>query len=517
MEGKRHMACHFVYSHLRIKKHWRNDMSADLYDTMTSSSAQEDWVTEILPRLPEAVWEQARNLRAFQRERRIGSPQDLLRGLLYAVVGARSFRDVGIWGVLQEVGDVSASNWRRRLIQADAWLSWMLREQLAASDCLSPWLIREQWKRILLVDGTHLACPGEHGEIWRMHTAVDLVQGRLSQVYVTDRHVPEQLTFFELGAGDIVVGDKATGYAQRITFVHDRQADIVTRISAWTLPLYTTEQRRLDVAAWLKGRHAPTGRICSLHGFIERENDLNPSSTRRKQRCKGHLQELIPVRIIAYRLTPEAQKRAERRAQRRASRTRTKLQKETRYLSGWLIVVTTLSKEQWSDADILRLYRARWHIELVFKRLKQLLQVHTLRCRTPETAHATLTAILLAWALMEEESHELRQQITEAMVDINAEMAEDPAHVSLNPAASWWDDGPSGALSEWTLTSLSVRLFRDQVKGVMTAQRLRDCLPQLTRHIHQGVNQRGSLYRDICQWLVQPPGLQEAGPKSVTG
>lgn len=490
-------------------------MSADPYDTMTPSFAQDDWTTEILPRLPETVWEQAKALHAFQRKREIPSPQDLLRGVLFYVMGASSFHMLGAWGVTQAICDVSASNWCRRLLQADAWLSWILQQLLAASTCLSPCVIRDKWTRILLVDGTHLSCPGVYGTTWRIHTAVDLLRGRLSQVHVSDEHVPEQLTFFDLGPGDVTVGDRATGYAQRITYVYDRQADIVTRFSASTLPVFTDAQQRIDLASWLKGRHAPPGRICSLDGCIQRENDLNPSSTRRQQRRKE--QDLIPVRIIAYRFQPEARKRSEKRAQRRASKTRTKLRKETRYLSGWLLVVTTLPKEQWSDADVLRLYRARWQIELIFKRLKQLLQVHELRCQTTAAAHATVTTILLAWALMEEERHELRQQLTETMVQFNAEMQEDREQVLLNPAASWWEEGPSGPVSEWSVTSLSVTLFRDQVKGLVTAQRLRACMPQLVRHLCQGVNQRGSLYQDICQWLVQPPGDQKAGPRRHTG
>ena len=116
-------------------------MSADSYHTMTPSFTQEDWTTEILPRLPATVWEQARNLHAFQREWVIESLQHLLRGLLHYAVGTHSFRDVGLWGVAQKVGDVTASNWRRRLIHADAWLTWILQERLAASACLSPWLI----------------------------------------------------------------------------------------------------------------------------------------------------------------------------------------------------------------------------------------------------------------------------------------------------------------------------------------------------------------------------------------
>ena len=42
------------------------------------------------------------------------------------------------------------------------------------------------------------------------------------------------------------------------------------------------------------------------------------------------------------------------------------------------MLATTLPQEQWSAPEVVKLYRARWQIELVFKRLKQGLQLHLL-------------------------------------------------------------------------------------------------------------------------------------------
>ena len=57
---------------------------------------------------------------------------------------------------------------------------------------------------------------------------------------------------------------------------------------------------------------------------------------------------------------------------------------------------------------MLRLYQARWQVELVFKRLKQLLRVADLRCREPVALEATVRALLVAWALQEQVVTELR-------------------------------------------------------------------------------------------------------------
>src|SRR5260370_13179299 len=77
-----------------------------------------------------------------------------------------------MWRVLLGMADVSATDWRKRLQRASAWLSWLLEEVLAASTAVSPWLVRGGWRRILLIDGTHLSCPGPLGMVWRVPTAL---------------------------------------------------------------------------------------------------------------------------------------------------------------------------------------------------------------------------------------------------------------------------------------------------------------------------------------------------------
>jgi DDE family transposase len=108
----------------------------------------------------------------------------------------------------------------------------------------------------------------------------------------------------------------------------------------------------------------------------------------------------VPVRLIALRLTPEQQRKAERRVHKKAGQDKRKeVKPETLYLAGWLLVVTTLPREQWNEAEVLTLYRSRWHIELLFKRFKQLLHAHRVRCTHAGRDQASLLTLLLAWSL----------------------------------------------------------------------------------------------------------------------
>ena len=91
------------------------------------SGSQDEWSKEILPRLPAHLEEQAMQLKAFERSRKIVCATDLLRGLLAYVNTAHSFAHLSIWSVLLGVADVSANDWGRRLQKAGPWLDWLLR------------------------------------------------------------------------------------------------------------------------------------------------------------------------------------------------------------------------------------------------------------------------------------------------------------------------------------------------------------------------------------------------------
>lgn len=63
----------------------------------------------------------------------------------------------------------------------------------------------------------------------------------------------------------------------------------------------------------------------------------------------------------------------------------------------WLL--STVTDARLSAVDVLELYRLRWQIELLFKRLKSLLHLDTLPSRQGPTARSWMLARFLAAAL----------------------------------------------------------------------------------------------------------------------
>jgi hypothetical protein len=369
------------------------------------------------------------------------------------------------------------TDWRKRLRQAGDWLVWLLGERLAVAACQSPWLVRGGWRRVLLLDATHLACRGPRGVVWRLHTAFDLLAGRMTQLHLTDRKVAETLTLFDVQAGDLLVSDSANGYRDRLVHVLGQQADLLVRFSVQSLPLQDSEGHALDLIRWLKGRHAPAGRVCEREVTIEYESQK------------------YPLRCVAKRLTPEQMRAAQRRKRQQTRRDKRQITADTLYAAGWLLLVTTLPAEHWSAQQVLQLYQARWHIELLFKRIKQLLNHHRLRCTTAPTARATLASLLLGWVVQEEEQVQARLLLQQAGQQLE----------NLTPDAGSKEGealGEPAAISEWSLATLCTDQLRGCVRGLISRERLRSCWPHLRRFVRGSPRRRHHLYTRWCRWLT---------------
>ena len=438
------------------------------------------WETEVLPQLPPDLEEQAKKHQALQRKREIGRAADLLRGLLGYALAGLSTRQWGAWALIIDLADISSQAWSKRLQKSGQWLSW-LWNALVSPGPLATSFLKPTLKRILLVDATRLKQLGGNGDDWRLHLAYDLLAGQMAQVKVTDQSQGEQLAHFELQPGDLVVTDRGYGHRFSVAVVKQAGAEGLFRIHPDKCLLQDETGQRLDVWRLLQDERQK-GQLWDVPAFCTDD------------------QQRYAVRLIAAQLPQEQADLARKRLKDKARKKGETVSAKQLKLAGWVLLVTTLAAEEWPAADLVRLYRARWQIELLFKRMKQMLRMHQINCKRPDSVQATIWALLVAWLLQEQQATAVRHQLEQARQAAQTK-------VTILPAFQ--------PVSHWSLNKLCLQVLKNQVLGQWSMARLRACIPRLLRFLTSIQRKRLHQETDVRFWLERLLTQQSSEPLNI--
>jgi DDE family transposase len=459
-------------------------MSTPTHDSETRLTVQEvdlndaTWNEVVATKLPSNLEEQARLHKAWSRKRGINSVSNLLRALLVYACCQYSFRELGMWAVLKGIGSLSERAWRKRLEQSQLWIGWLLSELLGVHQ--RPVWLPEGVGRVRLVDATRWKTQGGTGDDVRLHQSYDLATGKMDQVQLTTRYQAESLSHFALAEGDLMVTDAGYPVPSSVEVTQQSKSFLLQRTTASHLHIEDEDGQTIVLKEQVKGQRSDS--LKQLKGWIRM-----PKSGERTQ-----------VRLLCYRLPEEQAKKAR---DRKAAKLRKKhgrtYNQELVWWASWVLLVTTTDETVWSGQDLVYLYRARWQIELLFKRIKQCLHLHRLVLKDWGRVSCVLHLNLIAWWLQEQEAEFLRDLLTEVLLPTQGPIS----HAWESEECNEEPEEFQRVFSSWTVAHFCCEEVRTMLRGAWTRQRKLECAPALLRYVLSPKRKRGHRESEQRAWL----------------
>jgi hypothetical protein len=335
----------------------------------------EDW-SLLLSLFPVGWEEQAILSGAVERLRGFKSTADLLRVLLLHVGKGYSLRETVVRARQAQLADVSDVALLKRLRNAEQW--WrglcvsLLRESGFHMGCDSRgWNVR-------VVDGTLVKEPGPSGSLWRIHYSLQLPDLECDQFLLTavkGRGTGEALQHMRAAPRDLVLADRGFCKPTGVRTLGEQGAAVVVRLNT-AMPLWQVNGGAFSLSSHLRKLQHP-GRSGEWKVALRAADQL------------------VPGRLCAIRKSEEATQRERRKILRRSQQGGPQPKPETLEYAAYIMVFTTLPAAEFSTAEVLRWYRLRWQVELVFKRLKSLAQLGQLPKHDAHSSRAWLYGKLL--------------------------------------------------------------------------------------------------------------------------
>lgn len=351
---------------------------------MTHVRLADTELSRLLTRLPAGLDldATARASGALVRKRAVKNAADLLHlALGYGACGL-SLRLEAAWAQLRGLAQLSDVALLNRLRGAADWLGQILAAILSDRVRGSP---RAGGRVVRVIDATSLSQPGSRTSDWRVHVSCRLgPQPVIEQVVLSDGRGAESLQRFVGAPGEIALVDRGYAKADDLAAWRAQGRAFIVRTGWNALRLRTPEGGVFDLFA-------------ALDRMGEQASAEWPVAIARDRAAR----QLLPVRLIALRLSEAQAEQSRRRARAKSRRQGKTLQPQTLRAAGYVLLLSSLEAEVGAD-EVLALYRLRWQIELVFKRLKSLLHLDALPAKDPDLARCWIYAKLIAALLLEE-------------------------------------------------------------------------------------------------------------------
>ena len=343
-----------------------------------------DWA-DTLAWLPQDLEELLTRSGALQRRRSIRSGEEIVRITLAYSLLDLSLRSTAAWwaGLGQPpISDVAVL---KRLKSATPFLDLVLKTLLTRS--IGGPVLKRIGLKLRLIDATTVSEPGSVGTDWRLHVGYDPAKGEIDSVEVTDVHGGEHLDRAAAASGDLILGDRAYVSSERIRALVAAGAHVLVRIGHSAIRMFDEGGKQVDPLGYgNRGRTGP-GRP--------------PRVESRPVWLQGEAGPATPARLIVVRKSREAADRERVRIRTEAKKKGKEPTQRTLDAAAFTFLLTTLAQDRAEDEEIAELYRLRWQVELLFKRMKSLMGLDSLRAKDPALARSYLLGKLIGAILIQ--------------------------------------------------------------------------------------------------------------------
>lgn len=307
--------------------------------------------------LPDGWRDLARDTGVLKGVRKDKSPEKQLRVLLLHLARGYSLRETVMHARLSGLADLSDVALLKRLKKSGDWLREMcvalFREQVPESLAAGRFRVRA-------FDATVISEPGRSGRLWRLHYSVCLPSLACDYFKLTPgsgKGTGETFRQFPVREGDLVLADRAYSTGDGVQHAVSGGGDVLVRVNTGMLQLRVPGGGEFDLAGQVRTLKQ-SGRVGSWPAEAVRSGGSG-----------------VLGRICVVRKSQAAAEAAQKKLRSEAARKQRVVQKDTLTFAKYVIVFTTVPETVLSTEEVLEWYRARWQVELVFKRFKTLAQL----------------------------------------------------------------------------------------------------------------------------------------------
>ena len=356
----------------------------EINNTLKSAEKQARELIEDITKISgQELLESAKRFGVIEREREIKDVKCLLILAFVYVTSNASFRIIAaLASVIDATCSASDEAWRTKFLKCEAWLIFLLEQLMLNSiPTILAFYYNGSYMGVYLIDASTIKQVGKKGKELRLHMCYNFTKGVMEEVVITDKHTAESTMSFTIKPLSIYIADAGYGKGKELKHIVSKGGNALFRATPNHLKLAKDSKGKniIDMAKRLKTKK----NLVKIKCYVQTEKN-----------------KYFPVWIIASRLPEDKALLARERKIRSSNKKQSKIKDSTLIYSEWVVLMTNMDPRH-NTESLLKLYRSRWQIELLFKRIKQSFNIKRVKKASLKHTKIVILLQLIIWASAE--------------------------------------------------------------------------------------------------------------------